>query len=266
MSSPTMTDSPAQPPAPRAPRGRDENAVEHRTLRDYYIIVRERLWIALPLALLVALPMGYYQMQETPMYESHTTLQFERPEKIVMVDQVVDQTPRSEIDINTYLERLNSASLRAKVIESFTPDEVKILQRPYLKDLPPGASPPPAGAALGSVSADAVRGSLIIVITARHRDPEAAALVANRYYKEFVDFLLEKSGGSNDDAVAFLQTARHGAAEGVHPKGGAPAGIQEGARPHLARRQPQHRHRPAEERERRAHRRPPRPARSRGRL
>ena len=200
-----MPDAPAQPPAPTPTAGREERAVEHRTLRDYYIIVRERLWIALPLALLVALPLGYYQMRETPMFQSTMTLQFERPEKIVMVDQVVDQTPRSEVDINTFLERLNSASLREKVVESFTPDEVKILQRPYLKDLPPGASPPPAGAVLGSVSADAVRGSLIIVITARHRDPEAAALVANRLYKVFVNYLLERSGGLNEDAIAFLQ-------------------------------------------------------------
>src|ERR1019366_5205722 len=96
----------------------DEHVVERRTLRDYFSIIRERLWIALPLALLVALPLGYYQMQQTPMYESRATMQFERPEKIVMVDQVVDQAPRSEIDINTYLQRLNSASLRSKVIES----------------------------------------------------------------------------------------------------------------------------------------------------
>ncbi|MDD2763437.1 MAG: polysaccharide biosynthesis tyrosine autokinase [Opitutaceae bacterium] len=201
-----MPESPPQPPAPAgAPGGPDEHAVERRTLRDYYIIIRERLWIALPLALLVALPLGYYQMRETPMYESHATMQFERPEKIVMVDQVMDQSPRSEIDINTYLQRLNSASLRAKVIDSLTPDEVKTLQRPYLKDLPPGAGPPSAAAALGSVYAESVRGSLIILIAARHRDPEAAALVANRYYKQFVSYLIDKSGGSNDEAVAFLQ-------------------------------------------------------------
>jgi uncharacterized protein involved in exopolysaccharide biosynthesis len=122
------------------PDERDEHAVERRSLRDYYVIIRERFWIALPLALLVALPLCYFQMQERPMYESRATMQFERPEKIVMVDQVMDQTPRSDIDINTYLQRLNSASLRVKVIESFTPDEIKLLQRPYLKEQP-GASP-----------------------------------------------------------------------------------------------------------------------------
>lgn len=190
--------------APGSPDERNEHAVERRTLRDYYVIIRERLWIALPLALLVALPLGYFQMQETPMYESRATMQFERPEKIVMVDQVMDQTPRSDIDINTYLQRLNSASLRVKVIESFTPDEIKLLQRPYLKEQS-GAGPPAPAGALGSISADSVRGSLIIAITARHPDPEAAALVANRFYKQFVSYLVEKGGGSNEDAITFLQ-------------------------------------------------------------
>jgi capsular exopolysaccharide synthesis family protein len=200
-----MPPSSAKPPAvSETPDERDEHAVERRTLRDYYVIIRERLWIALPLALLVALPLGYFQMQETPMYESRATMQFERPEKIVMVDQVMDQTPRSDIDINTYLQRLNSASLRVKVLESFTPDETKLLQRPFLKDRP-AAGPPTPAEALGFVSADSVRGSLIIAITARHPDPEAAALVANRFYKQFVSYLVEKGGGSNEDAIAFLQ-------------------------------------------------------------
>jgi capsular exopolysaccharide synthesis family protein len=183
----------------------DEHVIERRTLRDYFIIVRERLWIALPLALLVALPMGYYQMQQTPMFESRATMQFERPEKIVMVDQVVDQTPRSEIDINTYLQRLNSTSLRSKVIESFTPEEIQLLQRPFLKDQTPGTTLPSPGGAMGTVYADAVRGSLIIAITAQHRDPEAAALVANRFYQQFVNYLLDKSGGANEDAITFLK-------------------------------------------------------------
>ena len=176
--------SPVKPAAAGVPVDGGEHVVERRTLRDYFIIIRERLWIALPLALLVALPLGYYQMQQTPMYESRATMQFERPEKIVMVDQVVDQAPRSEIDINTYLQRLNSASLRSKVIESFTPEEIKLLQRPFQKGLAPGLNLPSPGEALGSVSAEAVRGSLIIAITARHRDPEAAALVANRFYQQ----------------------------------------------------------------------------------
>ena len=61
--------------------GNDNQVVERRSLRDYYIIIRERLWIALPVALLVALSVGYYQAQETPMYSSTATMQFERPDR-----------------------------------------------------------------------------------------------------------------------------------------------------------------------------------------
>jgi len=44
----------------------------------------------------------------------------------------------------------------------------------------PWRAPALAAEALGNVYAEPVRGSLIIAITAQHRDPEAAALVANR--------------------------------------------------------------------------------------
>ena len=58
--------------------------VKRRSLRDYYVILRERLWIALPVALLLALSVGYYKAQETPMYSSTATMQFERPERVVI--------------------------------------------------------------------------------------------------------------------------------------------------------------------------------------
>src|SRR5215203_2135264 len=94
------------------PGDRDEEIVERRSLRDYYIILRERLWIALPVALLVGLSFGYYKAQETPMYSSTATLQFERTERIVQNEQVVDQSVRSEIDLNTYMQIIVSGHLR----------------------------------------------------------------------------------------------------------------------------------------------------------
>src|SRR5436190_22368353 len=86
--------------------GNDHQVVERRSLRDYYIILRERLWIALPVALLVSLSVGYYKAQETEMYSSTATLQFERPERIVLNEQVVDQSVRTDIDLNTYIQIL----------------------------------------------------------------------------------------------------------------------------------------------------------------
>ena len=182
-----------------------ENFAERRTIRDYYIILRERLCIALPLALLVSIGMGYYQARETPMFMSISTMLFEKPETIVTTQGVVDSSIRSDIDLNTNLQLLESNRLRTKVIESFTPEEIKILQRPYLKSLQPGASLPPPGSLIGSVSINSLRKSFLISITARHQDPEAAALVAQRYVDQFLKYLLDNVSGSNDVAVEFLR-------------------------------------------------------------
>jgi capsular exopolysaccharide synthesis family protein len=186
----------------------EEDAVERRTLRDYYIILRERLWIALPLALIVAIGSGYHQSRQTPMYEARATMQFEKPETVVTAQGVVDQSVRSDIDLNTYLEIFNSQKMRTRVAESFTPDEIKVLHRATLKRLPPGQTvptPQKADGLLGSVGIAAVRNSFLISVTSRNEDPEAAALVANAYVRQFTSYLQDWVGGKNDDALNFLR-------------------------------------------------------------
>jgi succinoglycan biosynthesis transport protein ExoP len=207
-----MAEPPAKPPLPppnaaSAPGDKDENVIERRSLRDYYIILRERVWIALPLALLVSIGLGYYQSRETPMYQSLATMQFEKPERIVTTQGVTDTSITSDIDLNTHIQVLRSGNLRAKVVASFTPEETKILQRPFLKGLAPGAAPPSAANVLGNVTIDAVRNSFLIVITVQHQDPEAAALVANRFVDQFMRRLREQMSGTNEDAVDQLNKA-----------------------------------------------------------
>ncbi|MEJ1973178.1 MAG: hypothetical protein WDM96_12165 [Lacunisphaera sp.] len=102
------------------------------------MIIRNASGWALPVALLVSLSFGYYKAQETPMYSATATMQFERPERVVISEQVVDTSVRSDSDLVTYLKILESGRLRAMVAQSLTPEEIKILQRPYLKDLSPG--------------------------------------------------------------------------------------------------------------------------------
>src|SRR5665213_32110 len=65
------------------PNSGEDDATQSRTLRDYYIMLRERIWIALPLALLVSVGLGYFQSRATPMYRSTATVQFDKPETIV---------------------------------------------------------------------------------------------------------------------------------------------------------------------------------------
>jgi succinoglycan biosynthesis transport protein ExoP len=188
------------------PHDKNDSPIERRSLRDYYIILRERLWIALPLALIVSLGLGYWKVRQPKMYLAVATMQFEKPETLVTTQGVVDSSVRSDVELRSNLEKLNSQRLRTRVVESFTPEEVRILQRPYLKDLKPGESVPPPSACLGGVSIDAARNSLLISVSVRHPDPAAAALVANQYVSQFFNYLAEYYGGRSESGVEFLHT------------------------------------------------------------
>jgi capsular exopolysaccharide synthesis family protein len=201
-----MADSLHSPPPGSAQPGLPEEVLsERRTLRDYLIILRERLWIALPLALLVAIGLGYHKAGEVPRYAATATMQFEKAERVVSSEKVVDPTVTNELDFNTRLEVLRSDRIRRRVVESLTPDEIRILQRPFLQDLAPGQEPPSVWSTLGSLSVNPVRNSFIIRITVDHRDPQAAALLANRYVRQFIDYLLLEVGSINEVAVEFLK-------------------------------------------------------------
>lgn len=196
----------AQPPPPAArPHAIDDDVVERRSLRDYYVIVRERLWIALPLALLAAIGFAYYKSREVPLFQSSASMRVEKPEKVVTSQEVVETAITSDVELNTYLQVIRSALIRNKVIASFTPDEVKILQKPYLAELAPGQAPPGVGALVGDITVEAVRNSFLVNLHARHRSAEGAALIANRYVDQFMHYLLESLNGRNEDAVQYLR-------------------------------------------------------------
>lgn len=184
---------------------RDDDVVERRTLRDYYIILRERLWIALPLAVLVAVGYGYQKMKVTPTFAARATMQFEKPETLVNAQGIIDQAVRSDVDLNTYIEQLKSDRIRGRVMDSLTPEEKSILRRAGLKNLPSGTDPNTVPISLGYVTPVSTRASYIIAIHVTHDDPEAAAIVANKYVSAFMTHLFEKAGGTNDAAIAWLQ-------------------------------------------------------------
>src|SRR5690349_3423984 len=120
--------APAPPPPPhRASSGfgeKDDHVVERKTLRDYYIILRERLWIALPVAILAAVGYGYYQMRETPMYSATATIQYEHAETVTLGKGIVDTSLENQIDLNNKLSVLRSGLLAKRVFDSITPAEI----------------------------------------------------------------------------------------------------------------------------------------------
>jgi capsular exopolysaccharide synthesis family protein len=91
------------------------------------------------------------------------------------------------------------------VAQSLTPDEIKLLQRPYAKDLAPGGTLPSVGEVLGNMTPVPVRNSFLLNVTVTNRDPDGAALLANRYVDQFMRYLFENVGGKNASAVEYLR-------------------------------------------------------------
>ena len=181
-----------------------DDVVERRTFRDYFIILRERSWIALPLALLFAIGYGYREMQVIPLFSARATMQFEKPDTVVAIQNVVDTAVRSDVDMNTHLEVLRSSMLASEVRAALTPEEILILKRAIMKRSPPGTDPANIGVDMGSMSAIPSRASFIISINVTHQDPEAAAVIANKYVDSFMRYLFTKGSSGNQTAVQFL--------------------------------------------------------------
>jgi polysaccharide biosynthesis transport protein len=198
-----MAEAPVKP-TPPTQADREEEAVERRTLRDYYIILRERLWIALPLALLVSIGYGYRKMQVIPTYAASATMQFTKPDTFVTTQGVVNMAVTSDVDLNTHLQVLQSAAIRSRVLATFTPEEQNILRRAALKRSPPGTPPTSVPISLGNVVPYSTKSSFLVSINVTHEDPEAAALVANRYVDTFWNYLIRDASGINDEAIKFL--------------------------------------------------------------
>jgi capsular exopolysaccharide synthesis family protein len=183
-----------------------EDVTQRRTFRDYYIILRERVWIALPLALLIAVSYGYWKARAQPMYQATATMQFDKPATVVTTQGVMDAAVHSEFDINTYIQDLQSNKVRQLVVDSLTDEEKQAVLRPIIKHLPPGQTPPAVnGGMLGNVIVDKVPATFLLRITVQSEDGEAAAVVANAYVQAFMNYLTSYTGNSNEYAVNYLR-------------------------------------------------------------
>ena len=214
MSKPDPSPLPANSP----PGVRDEELSERRSLRDCVIILRERFWIALPLALLVSIGLGYYRSSQVPLFQAHATMQFEKPATYTAGPQISNPGVTRAADLNTYLQVIASGELKKRVIKSLTPSEVRILQRPFLAELEPGQEPPSVGSVLGSLDVGDVRDSCTNLIGNRLVAADQA-LTSARLQRLQVEGLLkqvETFSSQGRDMFEISYISGHGSVAALH--------------------------------------------------
>ena len=161
-----------------------------RSVRDYLLMLRERVWyivIALVLAVTAA---AAYTFTRVPVYESQATIELlRRTPQIMNVQQVVDTDIRSGEDINTQINILKSSRIAERVAARLKEEDLKRFIVPYQDPKKPYAPPPlsqVAGILQGNRNVTPQRMSMIVSIDYRHPDREIAAKVANLFADEYI--------------------------------------------------------------------------------
>ena len=167
--------------------GYGETAAQ-RTLRDYLLILRERVWYVVVVALAVFLASLIYTLTATKQYTSSATIEILARDPVVMkVQEVRDSDLHGPEDLNTEVKILESSSLVQKVAERLTAAESKALTAPYEKDSS-GEPVVPETVIARYRKILPARMTRVIQVVFTHPDPEMAARIANLFVEEFINY------------------------------------------------------------------------------
>lgn len=177
-----------------------------RTIMDYILIIRERWFIALIFAAAVTAYYASDKLKATPLYASRAIILFEiDTDRVVNIQGVVSSSiGRSmEISLRNHLARLKSFKFQKRVAQSLTEDERDLVTQDYVNE-ETGNTPRALPIIVGS-NRIVRAGGLIFNFEFHHRNPEAAALLSNRFVEEYKEYLLERQREGNNDAIRFLR-------------------------------------------------------------
>lgn len=160
----------------------------HRSMQDYLLILRERVWYIVLVFALVFSAAVIFTFTRTPEFTSVASVQMLRNGPVVMqVQEVVNNDIRSAEDLNTQVKVLESLAIVQRVAERLTGADREAFLAPYKAE--PGEPPvDPAGIIFLNRKIVPVRLSLILQVQYAHPDRQVAAKVANLFVDEFIAY------------------------------------------------------------------------------
>lgn len=159
-----------------------------RTVRDYLLILRERLWYVVVVFLVVFLASLVYTLSSTKSYTAATSVEVLARDPVVMkVEEVRDEDLRGPDDLNTQVKLMESGAIAERVAQRLTSDETKALMAPYQGG---GGGDPatPEEVLMKGRTVLPFRMTRVIQIAFTHPDPDIAAKMANYFAEEFIDY------------------------------------------------------------------------------
>lgn len=193
------------PPASLTPEHGPENASPGRTIKDYLLIIKDRWFLGLFFGLLAAAPFFWTKWNEVPKYESLTILFFEQAENSPLQWSDADRSLKGNTEdvMQGHMYQLNSREMLSRVVDTLSEEERETVLAPYRTEENPDISLVEVVA--GARGFHFGNGPFIIRVKTVHRDPAAAALLANRFSEQYIDYEIEKNQQTNASATRFLE-------------------------------------------------------------
>ncbi|WP_438481165.1 GumC family protein [Oleiharenicola lentus] len=169
--------------------GQSDNQMQ-RSLQDYVLILRERIWYIVLVFALVFSAAAIFTFTQTPLFQSSASVQVFRRDPVVMqVQGVMDNEIRSAEDLNTQVKILESFAIVQRVAERLNgnSEDLRAFLAPY--DRGDKAEPlNPASIVYKNRKIVPVRLSLLLQVQYSHPDKFIAAKVANLFIDEYISY------------------------------------------------------------------------------
>ncbi len=159
-----------------------------RSLNDYLLILRERVWYVVVVFLVVFSSALVYAFSQTKIYESGASVQVLRQDpRVMQTEAVVDTTVRSTEDLNTLVKVMESQLIIDRVNQRITGEDLRQFMAPYEKGR--WGDPLTPREVLGqNRRITPLRLSLVVGVSYRHPDPIIAARIANMFVDELIQW------------------------------------------------------------------------------
>ncbi len=179
-----------------------------RSLKDYFLIFRERIWYMIVAFFIVFSGSVLYTFNKTKVFTAVTMVQLLRDDPSAMQQTAEELEPnqiRSIEDLNTQISLLNSAKIIQGVERRLQEDERENFMDPYEDAISFTGALSPLEILGKYRKVVPQRMSLMIGISYTHPDPVIAARVANLFADEFINYNWKLNIDSSMKAVEDLR-------------------------------------------------------------
>lgn len=179
-----------------------------RTFKDYYFLIRERIWYLIIVFFIIFLGSILYTFNKTKLYTAYSTLELLRDDPTVMLSSggnLEQNEIRTAEDLNTHISKLESITVIQGVEKRLQEDELAQFMAPY-KGVFSFSGPLTAFEILArNRKIIPRRMSLMVNISYTHPNPIIAAKIANLFGDEYINSMLSQNIDASMKAVEDLR-------------------------------------------------------------